>query len=1159
MSGDPLRQGRSLRGLSSPLVRNLGSVVVSARHGLVALCSLLAIIGLASKLSADDRAFSPIEQGELQPGDAKHFELSGKESHSFTFRIAPPDVWRVAVEQLGIDVRVQVSEVNGNVVKTVDNPLIRFGPEVLVLAPEDPGHFRVLVKPSETQPLPGAYRIEVTQLGVGRDGDPAALAFFERQVALSRAGELSAEEIPEKRREAMEIYRRAAAPSDLVLDRRLRALALASFAQLAIESGQYDQALESFREVFPIWKSLGDTILAADALSEIGLIYLDQGDTVRAREFLASSIDLHTSVSNTYGEAVARSNLCMIDLSTGEHEVARACFERVFELHEETGDLAEQAKTLLNLGGAFGLLGEPTAALERFRRARGIFKTQGDWLGEAQALNNLAWVHEGVGELQPALESYGRALDVVRVAGDRRWEARVLNNLGATYWRLGDQSRAQTLLEQAIPIRREVQDQRGEAITHTLLGQLFLAEERTEDALKSLRRALTLSREMADRRREGRVLGYLGKVHLTLDDLSAASRRFEQSLEILGAVGDRQGEGRIRLYRAQLHLRRDDLDMAARDLARALDLGRQSGHQTLESESLVELAQLVRRQGRLESAVEHAEAAIDIVEGIRSRVASPILRASLVGSLRTAYELAIDVRIEQFQETGDASFHQLAFQVGEQARARSLLDVLVESDVSFDRALSPELRRRRREAQRHLNAKAKAQSKLLAREPSPQQVAAASQEVSEALLDLERVEAEVRHQSPVTDALTRPELLSVEQVEELLDPGTLWLQFALGEERSVVWAIEPDSTSVHTLPARPVIEPLVRAFHRRLSSLVVGEESERLDDAPQALSKLLLGPVADRLQGVRRLVIVADGVLHYLPFAALPMPTVASAAHAQPLGPDLLIAQLEIVYLPSASTLVLQRRRRAFRPEVQRTLVAIADPVFDPSDRRLREAGIRPESTTTAAANSLGQWATGERFRQGKIDGFSRLPSSRREAEAIAALYAADQRTLLLDFDASRERFIEAVRGRQIIHIATHGFLNSQRPELSGLVLSQVDSTGRSLDGVLRLHDLYDLELDADLVILSGCRTALGKEIRGEGLVGLTRGFMDAGADRVMASLWSVQDRATAELMIAFHRRLADGLSATAALRAAQLEIRAQRRWKDPFFWAGFVVQGDWH
>jgi CHAT domain-containing protein len=325
---------------------------------------------------------------------------------------------------------------------------------------------------------------------------------------------------------------------------------------------------------------------------------------------------------------------------------------------------------------------------------------------------------------------------------------------------------------------------------------------------------------------------------------------------------------------------------------------------------------------------------------------------------------------------------------------------------------------------------------------------------------------------------------------------------------------------------------------------------------------MLLGQIASEIEG-KRLLIVGDGVLQYVPFAALPKPVNANstAAVGEPL-----IASNEIVSLPSASTLAILRREEMARPNRKpyaKTVVVFADPVFDTDDNRVSAIGgqvKKPDSnappadmqsTVLRSANEAGLTSRG---------GLRRLVRSKDEAEAIRNTAANGQATIAMSFDASRERVMAGNFAEyRIVHFATHGLLNEENPELSGVVLSLVDQQGNQQNGFLRLHEIFNLNLPVEMVVLSACQTGLGKKIKGEGLVGLTRGFMYAGAPRVVASLWSVDDRATAELMGIFYRKmLREGLSPAAALRQAQNELRQQERWLSPVYWAGFALQGEW-
>jgi CHAT domain-containing protein len=300
---------------------------------------------------------------------------------------------------------------------------------------------------------------------------------------------------------------------------------------------------------------------------------------------------------------------------------------------------------------------------------------------------------------------------------------------------------------------------------------------------------------------------------------------------------------------------------------------------------------------------------------------------------------------------------------------------------------------------------------------------------------------------------------------------------------------------------------------------------------------MLLGPVAGRLSG-RRLLIVADGELQYIPFGILPLPEAGGAP---------LVTRYEIVNAPSASALALQRRLAAREP-APGLVAVLADPVFDVEDPRV---AARSGKAAPAASPLRSSPGTGPLLR---------LPWTRREAQAIAAAVPTGRSLLALDFRASRKTALSPELSRyRIVHFATHGLIDSQIPALSGLMLSRVGERGAPVEGFLGLGEIYNLRLGADLVVLSGCETALGKEVRGEGLVGLTQGFLYAGARQVVASLWRVEDRATAELMSRFYRALlSSGGTPAAALRQAQLAVREDKRWRSSYYWSGFVIQGDW-
>jgi CHAT domain-containing protein len=469
-----------------------------------------------------------------------------------------------------------------------------------------------------------------------------------------------------------------------------------------------------------------------------------------------------------------------------------------------------------------------------------------------------------------------------------------------------------------------------------------------------------------------------------------------------------------------------------------------------------------------------------------------------------------------------------AFELSERARARSLLESLAESHADFRAGADPAELARERYVRGALNRAADAQLRL--------KTPAAEEEVRRLTAELNEIAERIRAFNPRFENLTRPEPLPLERLRaETLDAETILLEFAIGEEQSFLWVVSRDSLATYRLPGRANITAAVERAYQELS------QPNRTGRATAELSRTLLGQAGVHLIP-RRWLVVADGALHYIPIGALPDPTT---------GAPWMVAH-EVVYVPSASTLAVLRKETGGRTPAPAPLAIFADPVFDAHDSRVsrsnRQTG-ESAAPSTPLLRSLSDSGGAE---------LTRLRATRVEAQRIAAF--APGARVALDFAASREAVTSRDLTRfRVLHFATHGLLNTRHPELSGILLSMVNSRGERQNGFLQAHEVYDLKLNADLVVLSACRTALGTEVQGEGLIGLTRGFMYAGAPRVVASLWPVPDAATAAVMERFYRGMfKQHLTPAAALRAAQTAVRSNPETADPFYWAAFVLQGEY-
>jgi CHAT domain-containing protein len=477
-------------------------------------------------------------------------------------------------------------------------------------------------------------------------------------------------------------------------------------------------------------------------------------------------------------------------------------------------------------------------------------------------------------------------------------------------------------------------------------------------------------------------------------------------------------------------------------------------------------------------------------------------------------------------------FDVRALQVSEQKRARSLLDSLASRRASRIElvGVAPALLAERQRLSRQIAAR-DLELRISAVPGAPPIADLQLQGLWERWREVE----ELIHKTGAaarTSSETPPPRLLAEMQRELLDDDTLLLEYSLGPSKSFLWAATRDAVASFELPGRDRLEPLLRSAYSTLSRSQQRESQDAAPSQAAELSRILLGQVAERL-GARRLLIVADGALQYIPFAALPDPRD---------GVEPLVLRHEIVYAPSLAVLAELRARHQSRPRPGGVLALIADPVFGGQDERVRHLGVPPQRLDPLLAK------------------LPRLAYAHEEAQAITSLAGRQGVLQALGFDADRELVLSGrLRPYGVIHFATHGILRTDRPELSALALSQLDRAGRPRDGWLRAHEIADLDLPADLVVLSACKTALGKELGGEGLVGLPQGFLSAGARRVLVSLWDVGDRSTAELMAHFYRYLlVEKLPPATALCASQRAMWREARWRAPCYWAGFVVIGDW-
>lgn len=743
------------------------------------------------------------------------------------------------------------------------------------------------------------------------------------------------------------------------------------------------------------------------------------------------------------------------------------------------------------------------AAEDAYARAAERFRRLGDERLAAYAELNHGEIEMEGEEAWRGLARIGAALATFRRLGDRGGEAEALGALTYAHASFGDREAQLATGRQALALRRALGDLYGEANTLHNLAFFYESLGEPDEAERLYREALAVMRRTADRFGEAYTLTNLGRLLTGQGRLDEALAVLEEALALRRRGGDRRGEGRTLTRLGAVEAARGRPEAARARYRRASQL--LAGTEDLRSEAEVARleGELAAREGRLALARQNHERE----RALALRAADPVAEAqALYGLARVARQEGRPAESLATLERAVELVEDLRLRVeGEDLRGAWLASVHRVYELAIDLEME-----------------------LAARQPARR---------ATALQWSQRAQARALFESLAGIEGDLPVLSVTELQQDLLDDDTVLLQYALGEERSFLWAVSREDFASFVLPGRRALEAAVRevdrriaARNRRLPFELPAERQARIAAAdatlPQALERLgrlLLAPLWETRAGrLPRLAVVGDAALLRVPFAALP-------------GPDgrPLVATREVISLPSAAVLAELRRPRKHPTE---TLAVVADPVFSVSDTRL----ARPLPSPAPA--------------------LPRLPATRREALALARLVPPDRRLLALDFAARRPLATSGTLGRyRILHLATHALVDDRDPRLSGVVLSLVDPAGRPQDGVLRLEEIGRLDLAADLVVLSACRTALGRELRGEGLLGLTRAFFHAGARRVVASLWEVHDEATAVLMERFYRaHLRRGLPPGEALRQAQQSFLGDPRWSAPYYWSGFVLEGDW-
>jgi tetratricopeptide (TPR) repeat protein len=942
--------------------------------------------------------------------------------------------------------------------------------------------------------------------------------------------------------EAAGHYRTARVHLEKVQDTLGIASVLTNLARVDRMRGRPELAAAEHRAILRIREELHDVDGQARSLNELGASLYAAGDEEGGADAYGKALHLRREMNDRPGQLSTLLLLAGDEAEAGGAEAAIGHLDGALAIATELDRQADirsirlSTGRILAKGGEYGRAREALSALMAtptgketpaflaearywlalsLRHLGALSEASGEIasaLEEAEAAGSRTWkaalltergvIRIATGEVVGALEDQEAARDLNRQEQNPRGELTNLNNLAAIHRLMGERERALRDMEDALRIAEELDDRQALARGNNNLGVLRLEAGDASAARDRISAAGALYKELGNARGIAMVRANIAEAQSALGRRRQARAAFASALKGYRRLHDRQGEASTLNQTGAFHLKGGEVEEAERAHREALEIAVTHGLAEEAWRAEAGLAAAIDAAGRQDEALPHAMASLDRVEAIRAGLVADAFKVGFLADKKRLYETAVDLLLRGNSPSRRA--RDGAFAVVERARARGLLDLLTAADALPEERLPPELDRQLGALRDRISAL----SIRLALSRGEEEGATTRTALAAAEEELERLHLKIRHEDPRYGSLTEPRPIGVGELLAQLSDGEVLLEFFVGERQAWLWQIDREGSSLRRLPEPPEILRLVSSYIASLErpdSGLLGDAAIREEGARLAAALLPL-PLPG---GARRLIIVPDGPLHHLPFEAL----VRDGRY--------LVQAFEVTVAPSASTLAGLRRDR--RKPAPNAVAAFGDPAIGAGDDR-----------------------------------FPPLPHARREVERIAALFPPERAVLLTGDEATRKAILEASLDRyRYVHFAAHGWIDGRDLGHSGLILS---TGGREPAGaLLSVADIFSLRLGAEMVALSACRSGSGEIRGGEGIVGMARAFIDAGARSVLVSLWNVNDASTADLMERLYEGLAGGRPPSEALRAAKLEFiesdRPLRR--HPYRWAPFVLVGD--
>ena len=855
----------------------------------------------------------------------------------------------------------------------------------------------------------------------------------------------------------------------------------------------------------------------ADSLRLIADAVQILGDSEKSLGFAERSLAISTGIGDKAGAARSLAAIAQVYWNRADYPQALGYFEKSLQIAEEAADKKTALNVMKSMANIYGDQGDHSRERETYDRALKIANEINDLPGKALILMSTGALEYGLGHFGKANQLLLESLTISEAIGNKRYIAGCLSNLAGVQFYSGNDSMALDYLQKSARIMEEIGDQRTLSIVVANFGAYYYEHADYSKALEYFQKSLRIRKEIEDK--EGIIwsLYYLGEAYEKLGKYDQAQDSYQEALALSKSTGAKDLGGVIYLGIGTVQFHKKEFASAEISIDLAIEIASRTNDWTVLWPALRLKAKILNETGRETDALASIQKAVDIIESVRASIDLAEQKAGYFESKRGAYEDLIELLFK-------AKNIEAAFHYAQRSKARAFLDMLVEANVDPSKNLDSELIGRKKQILKNLaDIQNEIREESEGDTPTHSRINGLTAKRTELEEEYSNLQVEIRRQNPRYADIEYPQPVSLHEAQQMLDDHTILLEYFIGESHSFLFTITRDVVRSYVLPGDKQLTEQVLQMRESLQN---SKDSGFKKISPVLYSELVK-PAEDQLEGKKRILIAPDGPLNYLPFESL-----IGSRNNESSQIFFLALQFEIQYVPSISVLKAIHQKPA--PKGQKQLIAFANPLLMESAAKENQAVVR-------------DW----------VGVLGALPNAKTEVEEIAKLYTSEDVSIMLGRNAS-ESNVKKMKLNQYrkVHFASHGLIDEEKPEFSALVLSP-DEKGEE-DGFLTMREVFDLQLNADLVVLSACKTGLGDNIRGEGVSGLSRAFLVAGASTVLVSLWDVYDKTTADFMKAFYWNMErKKMTKTEALKQVRINMIQNRKTSHPYYWAPFILIGE--